>query len=141
MKAIIDTKIALDLMMARKPFADSAEKVFALCCSELADGYFSANSFCDIHYLLHKYLHSEEDTRTAIGFWLDLIGIAEVTEDDCRNALDIGISDYEDAVMASIAQRKGLDFIVTRNIKDFKNSPVRAIAPEEFVSLALKNNV
>ncbi len=138
MKAIIDTNIALDLMMARRPFVDSAEKVFALCCSELVDGYFTANSFCDIHYLIHKNLHDEEDTRSVIGSWLTLIGIVEVTGEDCIKALDIGIPDYEDAVMASIAQRKGFECIVTRNIKDFKNSPVKALTPEEFISLALK---
>ncbi len=141
MKAIIDTNISLDLMMARRPFVDTAEKVFALCCSELVDGYFTANSFCDIHYLIHKNLHNEEDTRAVIGSWLTFIGIAEVTEEDCINALDTGIPDYEDAVMVSIAQRKNFECIVTRNIKDFKNSPVKVLTPEEFIPLALKTYI
>ncbi len=141
MKAIIDTNIALDLMMARQPFVDSAEKVFALCCSELVEGYFTANSFCDIHYLLHKNLHNEEDTRAAIKSWLAFIEIAEVTEEDCMNALEIGVKDYEDAVMVSVAQRKSFDCIVTRNIKDFKYSPIRTLTPKEFISFALKASV
>ncbi len=141
MKAIIDTNIALDLMMARRPFVDSAEKVFALCCSELIDGYFTANSFCDIHYLIHSKLHNEEDTRAVISSWLAFIGIAEATEEDCITALGIGIPDYEGAVMASIAQRGNFDCVVTRNTKDFKNSPVRALTPEEFISLALRTSV
>jgi hypothetical protein len=45
------------------------------------------------------------------------------------------ISDFEDGVVASLAELTGCDFIVTRNISDFKKSPVKSLTPEEFLNI------
>ena len=45
--------------------------------------------------------------------------------------------DFEDAVQAYCAKRHRIDYIVTRNVKDFVNSPVKAISPEDFINLVL----
>lgn len=137
MKVIIDTNVALDFMSSREPFSSNAEKVFLLCCSELVEGYVTANSFCDIHYVLHKALHNEEQTRSAMNFWLDIIKIASATEIDCRKAMRSGIKDYEDAVIDSVAERTGCDYIVTRNLEDFSKSAVPAISPQDFIKIAM----
>lgn len=41
--------------------------------------------------------------------------------------------DFEDCLQESCAYVNKLDYIITRNIKDFSNSRVKAILPEEFV--------
>lgn len=46
-------------------------------------------------------------------------------------ALDINMSDFEDALQVVFAQSVNADYIVTRNKKDFITSTVHAIAPEE----------
>ena len=45
----------------------------------------------------------------------------------------IGTSDYEDAIQMVCAQRMKVDFIVTRNIKDFIESKVPAMKPDELL--------
>jgi len=40
---------------------------------------------------------------------------------------------FEDAVVASIVAKAGCELIVTRNVADFKRSPVTALLPEEFL--------
>jgi lipopolysaccharide export system permease protein len=45
------------------------------------------------------------------------------------------IKDYEDAVITCCAYRSQVDYIVTRNIKDYAVSKVRAILPEKFVEI------
>jgi hypothetical protein len=42
---------------------------------------------------------------------------------------------FEDAVVAAIAQREKADFIVTRNGRHFRNSPVPAVSPADFLAL------
>ena len=138
MKVLIDTNVALDFMSSREPFSSDAEKIFLLCCSELVDGYITVNSFCDLHYLLHKYLHDEEQTRSAMSFWLDIVKVAQTDESDCRNALASDITDYEDAVIASVAERSGCEYIISRNPGDFSKSSVPVISPQEFIAIALK---
>ncbi len=140
MKIIIDTNVAIDFMSAREPFSDDAEKVFLLCSSEIVNAFVTANSFCDLHYIIHRYFHDEEKTRSAMSFWLDIVSIAQTTEEDCRNALESGIADYENAVIASVAERMGCEFIVTRNVGDFSNSVVPAISPRDFIEVALKRH-
>jgi hypothetical protein len=44
-------------------------------------------------------------------------------------ALALGFSDFEDAVQAACAPRINADWIVTRNLRDFRKSPVVARPP------------
>jgi len=43
------------------------------------------------------------------------------------------MKDFEDAVQIASALASGLDFIVTRDVKDFVNSSIRVMSPAEFV--------
>ena len=54
------------------------------------------------------------------------------------NAASLDFSDYEDAVQASTAERIKAEYIVTRNLKDYKNSTVPPITPEEFLKSFVK---
>lgn len=43
------------------------------------------------------------------------------------------MTDYEDAVMLETALRSGCDYIVTRNLKDYKNVSIPAYSPSDFL--------
>ena len=58
--------------------------------------------------------------------------------EDIVNAVESDMSDYEDAVIAATAKRNRIDFIITRNTKDFKESPVPALTPSQFIETSLK---
>lgn len=51
------------------------------------------------------------------------------------DALASAISDYEDAVVEKVASRKDMDYIVTRNIKDYQAGETKIILPDDFVKL------
>lgn len=138
MKVLIDTNIALDLMTNRQEFQDEAAKVFTICAGGLVQGFFSSNSVCDLHYVLHHHLHDEHLTRNALETWLNLVGVLDVTGDDCLKAIQSKTTDYEDAVMEQTAKRNCCDYIVTRNLRVFAHSPVPAVSPQQFIGLALR---
>ncbi len=52
MKLLIDTNIVLDALMNREPWAKAAQGVILAIAEEKAEGYVTASSFTDIHYLL-----------------------------------------------------------------------------------------
>ena len=52
-------------------------------------------------------------------------------ETDLTKAVDLEFPDYEDALQSVCASRAKVNYIVTRNIKDFKNSAVPAIKPSD----------
>jgi predicted nucleic acid-binding protein len=64
-----------------------------------------------------------------------VVDVADITKADIKGAFSCGIRDFEDAVQAMCARRIEADYIVTRNIKDFENSPVRPILPGDLPAL------
>jgi hypothetical protein len=48
------------------------------------------------------------------------------------------INDYEDAVIEMSSIKEKIDYIITRNISDFKLSRVDATTPTEFLQLLQK---
>ena len=52
------------------------------------------------------------------------------------DAIEYGeFSDFEDCLQDECAQEVSADYIITRNIEDFKYSKVRAIEPQEFLKI------
>lgn len=49
-------------------------------------------------------------------------------------------NDLEDGLQVECAATNRLDYIVTRNVKDFKASTVNSISPEDFIAMH-KNNL
>ena len=63
-----------------------------------------------------------------------IVGATANTFEDIRRAAALEIADYEDALQCAQAMRIKADFIITRNIKDLKNSAVPALTPGAFLS-------
>ena len=54
---------------------------------------------------------------------------------DVEAALHANFSDFEDAVLSESAVLVSAETIVTRNKKDFSNSPIAVYTPEELLKL------
>ncbi len=135
MKVLIDTNIIIDALTGREPFREAAEKIFILAANQIEELYITANSVTDIYYLIRKHLHDSEQTKHTMAKLFELFYILDVTSEDCQKALWIDIKDYEDAVISVCANRNHIDYIITRNIKDYKYSNTPAILPDAFIKL------
>lgn len=49
-------------------------------------------------------------------------------------------SDFEDCLQDECAKEVSADYIITRNINDFRNSKVKAITPRQFLDWSLSSN-
>ena len=135
MKILIDTNVIIDALTSRDPWNESAEKIFIMAANNIVDMYITASSATDIYYLVRKHLNNAETARQIMGKLYSLVGILEVKEEDCVDALVSPITDYEDAVVEKVASRKDMDYIVTRNIKDYQAGGTKIILPDDFVKL------
>lgn len=135
MKALVDTNIIIDALTGREPFRETAEKIFMLAANQVEDLYITASSATDIYYLIRKHLHDSRKAKSTIAKLFELFYIMDVTAEDCREALLLDIKDYEDAVISCCASRNQMDYIITRNIKDYKESKIQAVLPDEFIQL------
>lgn len=132
MKVLIDTNIAIDLLANRGEFAEPAAQLFKLCEVGKVQGYIYALSVANIVYIMRKEMdRSQIDAIiTKLG---SIITIADMKGDDLRKAAVLPLPDFEDALQSVCASRLKADFIITRNLKDFKNSKVMAIKPTELI--------
>lgn len=141
MNVLIDTNVVLDSLATRVPFAGAAEKVVLLAANHEINACITASSVTDIHYLLKKHLRDGGACRQVLRKTLSIFKILDVTGLDCRQALDLPMPDFEDAILAVCGKRHQMDYIITRNLKDFDRSPVRAISPNQFLSDFLGKNI
>ena len=49
-------------------------------------------------------------------------------------AAEMAWNDFEDAVQSATAERIQANFIITRNVRDFRQSKVLAFTPSEFLA-------
>ena len=139
MRILVDTNIIIDALTGREPFRESAEQIFLLAANQIADMYITASSATDIYYLVRKRLHNTEQSKNTMSKLYQLFGILDVTAKDCQDALVSDVKDYEDAVISCCAKRNQMDNIVTRNIRDYEKSKVKALLPDEFIKLVSQN--
>ena len=66
----------------------------------------------------------------------DFCNICKVvaTDEECVNYATISdFEDFEDAMQYKCAEKAKADYIVTRNIKDFKTASIKVGTPEDFL--------
>jgi predicted nucleic acid-binding protein len=133
MKVLLDTCIIMDAIQDRKPFNDEAKTIFKAVANKMFNGYITAKSCADIYYLTHRCTHSDKDTRAILSKLYILFDVLDTCGIDVRRAISSDVSDYEDAVMIETALRAEFDCIVTRNTKDYANSPILVYSPTDFI--------
>lgn len=134
MNVMIDTNIILDILGKKEPFVQHSASVLMLAAKGKLSAAITANTVTDIYYLMKKHLQNHEAVKNALLSLMDVLDVVDVTKADCIKAFDLPMNDYEDALLTHCAKRVKADYIITRNVKDFINSPVNTIAPEDFLS-------
>lgn len=82
---------------------------------------------------MEKFSNSATADSTVDGLLADFV--IEASDGPCLlRARILPISDFEDAVVAAVAEASGCRYIVTRNNKDFTGSPVPAVTPTQFLT-------
>lgn len=134
MKVIFDTNVIIDVVEKREPhFSDSYAAVQMATTGDI-EGAVPASALTDIYYVIRRNTKSKAIARDAIMRITNLLNICDTRAADASDAIALPMEDYEDAVIAKIAQREKADYIVTRNAVDFKNSPIPAITPTDFIN-------
>lgn len=134
MKVLIDTNVIIDALTSREPWKESAETIFIMAANHIMDMYITASSATDIYYLVRKYQHSTEKAKQVMGKLYSLVGILTVSGAECVDALASAVSDYEDAVVERVSVKADIDYIITRNVKDYQQGMVKAILPDDFIA-------
>ena len=133
MRLLIDANVVLDVLKKREPHWRDSSVIWKLCETEQAEGYVSALTFANLVYVMRRELDPEQ-IRDVMGKLRLIFRFADLTAADLEKAAQMEWEDYEDAVQAATAERLMADTIITRNVRDFRNSKVFAFTPTEYIA-------
>lgn len=133
MKVLFDTCVVLDYLMDRKPFSNDAYELVKFVANDRFEGCLTVKTMMDIHYVIKNKLNDEAKTRKILKNLSELFDIVDSSAYCCLKAIESKITDYEDAMMSLTGETIGIDYFLTRNIKDYKKSTLNIKTPKEFL--------
>jgi len=131
-KLLVDTNIVIDLLSKREEFFQEAQELFTLADNRQVELFVSALTFANTHYLLSKYQKLDDARKILIKFKV-LVKVAPLDDKIVELALVSDFKDFEDALQYNTALENGIDVIITRNKKDFKNSKLPIMNAREYL--------
>jgi predicted nucleic acid-binding protein len=134
MKVLIDTNVVLDILLNNTIFYDNSMAVYVYAEQKYLTGYISASAVTDIYYIAGKSL-GKTIAHEAIKKMLQVFQPAAVTGDDIYKALELEWSDFEDSVQFVVGEGLSVDYIITRNTKDFTSGNIPTVTPEQFIEI------
>jgi predicted nucleic acid-binding protein len=134
MRVFFDTNILLDALLAREPFVANAAFLLDAVESGRIEGFMSATTITDVHYLIKRQTKSVETATAAVTQLLTLMEICAVNREVLEQAIVLNLVDFEDGVQVACAMESGLDAIVTRDLNGFTGSPIPVLSPDALKS-------
>lgn len=134
MRVFLDTNILLDYLLKRQPFYEGVKKVFDMCLFKI-DGCVTPHSLIDVFYILSERTDAtvEYCRDTILKLRTVLFVIPENDDSVLEAAKNTDFADFEDSMQNESAIFANVDYIITRNQKDFEKSKIPVLTPEEFL--------
>ncbi|MCL2571862.1 MAG: PIN domain-containing protein [Defluviitaleaceae bacterium] len=135
MIVLIGTNVILDYVLKREPHAASAKACIDILVSRKAKIWVPVSTLTDVFYATMQSRHDTYAARVIISKLLNAFQVVAIDKSDCIRALEMDMEDFELAIIATCARKLKAAHIITRNVEGFRNSPVSAITPEEWVAV------
>ena len=141
MTVLLDTNIIIDCLTEREPHFVFSRDVVRKCLDGDVVGFLPTHTANDIFYIVHKSKPDlpPKDLVEAIVMFFKTLETVNLTVSDIEAASLLTFSDFEDALINQCALKIKSDYIITRNVKDFSKSTVKAITPQVFLKQIIKN--
>lgn len=140
MRVLFDTNVLMDVLLEREPFVDASARVMDQVARGTITGLIGATTVATIFYLASRTVGSKHVMRQ-IEKLMALYEVAPVTRSVLEAAISSKSADFEDAVLAEAAHQAGAQSIITRNIKGFARSRVRAYTPKQWLATPLSTPI
>lgn len=130
-KLFIDSDILLDIFFDRKPHSQYAVKLFDVELREKLSLCTSTLVTANLHYIITKQ-RNKKYANECITSLLKYMQVLAFEADAIDYSLSSKFDDFEDAIQYYIAKKNNCSIILTRNIKDYKLSPIPVVTAEYF---------
>lgn len=127
----LDTNVLIDFLADRRPFSLEAARLFDNSLKRKIRIFISAVSYNNIYYILRQSLSHNETIKmlAELNEWTEII---DVSKDIIQKSIKSDFKDFEDAIQYNCARSSNkIEFIVTRDTKDFRSSTIPILTPKE----------
>jgi predicted nucleic acid-binding protein len=115
-KIFLDTNIIVDFLIERKYELDAINEIFTLAEREIIDLYVSESVITTTLYVLRK--EKEIDILSAFREMFKIVNIIIFSKDILYYPLE-KYKDTEDGILYFSASKAKMNYVITRNVKDF----------------------
>lgn len=134
MKVLFDLNVWIDIAARPQSYPQCVE-LYRRLESRHAAVCLPLCGYTTIYFILSRLLGGQAAEKFLSSLGERAVRFLPFSQREVDLALRLRIGDHEDACVAATAVNNGMDFIVTRNTKDFESSPIRAVQPEELLCL------
>ena len=133
MRILLDTNVLIDYLTEREPFYQDARQILLACKNKQYDGVVAAHSIVDMFFILRKHFTHTERRKMLLAFF-EILHVEAIDEEKLKIALkNEEFTDFEDCLQVECAKATQVDYIITRNVKDFELSETEVLSPKDFV--------
>lgn len=132
-KLFVDTNIVIDLLSRREPFFVEAAELFSLADRKQVELSVSSLTIANTSYALLRQMDSNK-AKSVLRKLRLILKVLPLDDKIIGLALnDETFSDFEDGLQYFTAIENEQELIITRNLKDFKNSKLPTMTAKQFI--------
>lgn len=122
----------MDVALGREGFGPVSRTLLEWCQHAPKATMVAWHTVSNLFYLLSA-ARSSSFAREFLGGLLDFATVASGGTESVRQALAMRMADFEDALQVAAAISTHANFIVTRNVADYRGSQIPALTPADFL--------
>ena len=132
-RIFVDTNIVIDLLSRREPYYDEAAALFSLADKKEIELALSSLTIANTSYVLLRQMDPTK-AKSILRRLKLIVKVLPLDDKIIGLALnDENFSDFEDGLQYFTAIENKQELIITRNLKDFKNSELLAMTARQFI--------
>lgn len=130
---VMDTNVLIDLLDGRRPMNKVVLRLVQMAEENPLVLYIPVLSLKDAYFICRRQKMSDAAIRENFRTIINLANtvIADMSARDALDSLNGNEPDFEDGLIRAVAERLGVDAIISRDVDAFKNSPIPRISPAE----------
>ena len=123
---LLDTDVLVDVALDRLPHSGPASELLDRIERGDEEACIAWHTVSNLFYILRP-VRGGADTRAFILALTQFVSVSTTGTQGIRYAAQLPMNDFEDAMQVAAAMASGARLIVTRNLRDYQDSPVPAV--------------
>lgn len=129
---LLATDVLIDVALDRPPHAEAAAKLLTALERRPRMAFVAWHTLSNFYYLVSP-TRGKDDARQFLTDLTRFVSVAPTDTEAFHYATSFPLADFEDALQVAAAWACGATCIATRNVKDFRSSPIPAMEPAKLV--------